>query len=204
MAPRSDTVVRSLSFIAVLGLAIAGATGLVSLMPSDKQLKFREEVQLKSGEIIEVERKLRMRAFGEIGGPGGADAAWNSMAIIDSGVQKHIPEWRSEAGLVPMLLDRDPLTGEWFVVATFYSCDAWYRLGRPKLPYAEFRLRDGRWQQQLGLTTALIGRESNVLVHINNSKELSQHTLATKEERNSDARIAREYRSIIGKWSTAC
>jgi len=195
---------RSLIWFAVLGLVVAGMTAAVTLMLGDKQLKFREEVQLKSGEIIEVERKLRMHAFGEIGGPGGADAVWNSMVIVDSAVQKNIPEWRSEAGLVPMLLDRDPLTGEWFVVATFFSCDAWYKLGRPKLPYAEFRLRDGRWQQQLGLTTALIGRESNVLVNINNSKELSQHTLATKEERNSDARIAPKYRSIVGKWSTAC
>ena len=195
---------RSLIWFAVLGLVVAGMTAAVTLMLGDKQLKFREEVQLKSGEVIEVERKLRMRAFGEIGGPGGADAVWNSMVIVDSAVQKNIPEWRSEAGLVPMLLDRDPLTGEWFVVATFFSCDAWYKLGRPKLPYAEFRLRDGRWQQQLGLTTALIGRESNVLVNINNSKELSQHTLSTKEERNSDARIAREYVSIVGEWSTAC
>lgn len=189
--------------ILTAGLILLGLVISARAIWGDKQLKFREEVQLHSGEIIEIDRKITMRPFGEVGGPGGADAVDNSLAVVDSASRLSVPAWRSDAGLVPMLLDQEPVTNEWFIVATFYSCEAWYRLGRPKLPYAEFRLRNGQWQQ-VELTRALIGRKANVLVRIRNSTELARHTIATKAERNDDPRIEPSYTSIVGKWSTAC
>jgi hypothetical protein len=38
---------------------------------------------------------------------------------------------------LPILFDKDPDNCEWTLLATFYTCDAWHALGRPKSPYAE-------------------------------------------------------------------
>ncbi|MFZ6748473.1 hypothetical protein [Undibacterium sp. Ren11W] len=169
----------------------------------DNSLRFKEEVQLASGEIIQVARAFKTEAFSELGGPGGWEAKFNSMVIIKPVRADNPPMWQSDAGLIPILFDQDSQTKEWFVVTTFYSCEAWYQLGRPKLPYAEFRLRNGQWLS-VPFSPLHIGRAANVLTRISNKKELPLHTLATKRERMSDPRTADEYIKIVDHWSTGC
>ncbi len=169
----------------------------------DSSVRFREQIQLSSGEVILVDRLFKTESFGEIGGPGGWDAKFNSIEVIESNELDTPPIWTSDAGLIPILFDRDRNTKEWYLVTTFYSCQAWYQLGRPSLPYAEFRLRNNIWQS-VPLTPSLIGRSANVLTTIRNKEELALHTLATKRERMSDARIVKKYSEIVSSWATGC
>ncbi|MBR7794251.1 hypothetical protein KDM87_16770 [Undibacterium sp. FT147W] len=166
---------------------------------SDHYLRFTEEVQLASGELIAVDRKFKTEALGEIGGPGGWDAKFNSMVIIRPLRDGNPPIWQSEIGLIPILFDQDTGTKEWFVVTTFYMCDAWRKIGKPKLPYAEFRLRNGQWQQ-VDLSPQHIGRPANILTRISNKAELAYHTINTKIERMSAQGIAPRFNKITEEW----
>jgi hypothetical protein len=47
--------------------------------------------------------------------------------------------------MLPILLDKDPGTKEWVLVATAYSCEFWNRNQEPEPPYWAFRARHGRW-----------------------------------------------------------
>lgn len=106
------------------------------------------------------------------------------------------------AQFVPILFDRDPDTQEWVMVATFYSCTSWYNLGRPKLPYTEYRFKNGQWVQQ-AFSEKFVGREANMLTSIRSSGE-PNHTLASKALVMSNTNIARKYRHLVAKWQTNC
>lgn len=187
-----------LPLMTIVGLG--GAAAIYFL--SDHYLRFKEEVQLSSGEVVVVDRKFKTEALGEVGGPGGWEAKFNSMLIIKPVRAENPPIWQSEIGLIPILFDQDPQTKEWFIVTTFYMCDAWEKIGRPKLPYAEFRLRNGQWQR-VDLSPQHIGREANVLTDIMSKDELPSHTLSTKHARMSDLHIAPKYTKIVDDW-TGC
>ncbi len=178
--------------------AIFAACLLVSCGRSD--LSWTEEVQLQSGEVIVVHRTAKTKAFGELGGSGGWENQGMALEILTPKKSDNPPIWSYP--FVPLVFDQDPETKEWFVVATFYSCTSWYELGRPKLPYTEYRLKRGAWVQQT-LSAALIGRKGNMLTDIRSSGE-PNHTLASKAERMADGRIAPKYRKVVDKWTTGC
>lgn len=162
-------------------------------------LQWQEEVQLASGEVLVVQRVVKgVSPMGEVGGPGGWDSEGMTVAVLSPARADNPPVW--EGPFVPLLFDRDAQTGQWFMVATFYSCESWYALGKPKLPYTEYRLKDGRWQQQ-SLTPSLIGRKANMLTNIHSTGE-ENHTLASKAK--SVSRAAPEYQEIVSTWSTGC
>ena len=129
----------------------------------DSELAWTEEVRLSGGETIVVKRTAKTKPYGELGGPGGWENEGMTLQIVKPQTPDNPLIW--DARFVPLLFDRDSATGQWFIVATFYSCQSWYDLGRPALPYTEFRFRDGRWVQG-PLTAALIGREGNMLTSI--------------------------------------
>ena len=162
-------------------------------------LQWEEEVQLASGEVLVVQRVVKgINPMGEVGGPGGWDSESMTVAVLSPPRADNPPVW--EGPFVPLLFDRDAQTGQWFMVATFYSCESWYALGKPKLPYTEYRLKEGRWQQQ-SLTPSLIGRKANMLTNIHSTGE-KNHTLASKVK--SVSRAAPEYQEIVSTWSTGC
>jgi hypothetical protein len=169
----------------------------------DQTLRFKEEVLLSSGEIIEIDRTIKTQSLGEIGGSGGWESALNRFVISSPTRPGNPPIWQSEIGLIPMVFDRDPDSGVWFVVATFYTCEAWYALGRPKLPYAEFRMHDGQWRK-MPLEPKLVGREANVMTGVRSGGEPKLLTLAEKRVRNAEQKIAPEYRKIAADWTTGC
>lgn len=169
----------------------------------DNSLRFKEEVQLASGEIIEIDRVFKTQSMGEIGGPGGWEAKYNSFVISSPVHADNPPLWQSDAGLIPMVLDRDSQSKEWFLITTFYTCEAWYQLGRPKLPYAEFRLKNGQWQQG-ELSPQWIGRVANVMTGVRSGGEPKLLTLPVKQVRNMEPKIAPKYRKVIDDWTTGC
>jgi hypothetical protein len=164
------------------------------------RISWKEEVQLGSSEVIVVQRTAKAESFGEIGGPGGWENRGMTVEIVQPEMSDKPPIW--DFPFVPLVFDRDRRTGEWFMVATFYSCTSWYDLGRPRLPYVEYRLQQGKWVAQ-ALSRELIGREANMLTSIRSSGE-DDHTLASKRAILRDPTIALEYRRIVGTWSTTC
>lgn len=183
-----------------LALIVCALSGLVLTACGKTNISWKEEVKLSSGEVITVQRTAKTKAFGEIGGPGGWENEGMSVKVIHPKLPDNPPEWNFP--FVPLVFDRDSQTKQWFMVATFYSCQSWYALGRPKLPYTEYRVINGQWVQQ-ALTDSLIGRPANMLTRIHSSGE-PDHTLASKTLAGSDLRTSKEYKSIVSKWSTGC
>ena len=163
-------------------------------------ISWTEEVQLQNGEVIVVQRTAKTKAFGELGGSGGWENQGMTLEIVAPKKPDNPPNWNYP--FVPLVFDQDPETKEWLVVATFYSCTSWYELGRPKLPYTEYRLKHGTWVQQ-ALSATLVGRKGNMLTDIRSSGE-PNHTLASKAQRMADGRIAPKYRKVVDKWTTGC
>ena len=181
-------------------LAIVTAFGASLTACGKSQLEWKEEVQLQSGEVIVVKRTAKTKAFGEIGGPGGWENKGMMVEVIQPQKPDNPPIWNFP--FVPLIFDRDPQTQQWFMVATFYSCESWYALGKPNLPYTEYRLENKLWVQQ-PLSPQFIGRPANMLTSIRSSGE-PDHTIASKTSADSDTRIAPEFRTVVGKWSTGC
>ena len=179
------------------------ATLLIALLVTacgKSQIEWKEEVKLQSGEIVVVKRTAKSKPFGEIGGPGGWENEGMTVQIIQPLKPDNPPLW--DAKFVPLVFDRDPNTKQWFMVATFVSCTSWYELGRPKLPYTEFRVKDGQWRQQ-ALSPDLIGREGNMLTRIHSTGE-PDHTVSSKEGINNDPVILPEYKRVVDHWTTGC
>ena len=191
MKPRLANAAH-VSLLAVLALLLSGC--------GPKQIVWREEVKLQSGEVLNTRRTALAEPFGQIGGTGGWENEGMTVEIIAPLKPGYPSAW--SAKFVPLVFDRDPDTKEWFMVATFYSCTSWYNLGRPKLPYTEYRFKSGQWVQQ-ALSEKLIGREANMLTSIRSSGE-PDHTLASKELELGNVKVAPKYRHVRGEWQTNC
>lgn len=162
---------------------------------------WKEEVQLQNGELLTVDRSIQFEFDRPIGGVGGSDVIESTLEISSPNRKDSPPQWRHPPFL-PLVFDRDPDNNEWFIVATFYMCTDWYSLGRPKLPYTEFRYRNGTWIQ-LPLSEKLIGREGNILVP-NGRDAGPDYSLQMKRDKLSDPRVSPEYKSIVRAWKTYC
>lgn len=163
-------------------------------------LKWSEEVELSPGKVIVVKRTALGKKLGEIGGGGG----WEQKEMsVDIGLVEGAftpPIWRT--AYVPILLDYDALTKEWRIVATFYTCKGWNDLGRPALPYVEYRVSENALWRTAPLDADLIGRKTNLLTGPRSGGEPPLLTLKDKKTRGTSA--ADKYRSIVGKYKSSC
>jgi hypothetical protein len=190
----SEAASRFCAFFSVLAFLLASGCG-------SKPSSWKEEVQLQSGEVLTVLRTIRFKEYRSPGGGGGSDTPESSLEVITPQRSDNPQRW-SFPPLLPMVFDRDPDNHEWFIVATFYMCTAWYELGRPKLPYAEFRYRDGQWVRQ-PLSEKFIGREANMLVR-NQADVDRDHTLSSKRSLMHDAANSERHRRVVSNWDTNC
>jgi hypothetical protein len=184
-------------------LAAVAAFWLSACQLGEREMNFVEDVQLATGATIQVDRSIRGKALGEVGGPGGWEPTYMSLEITSLATVDKPPKWESVTGLLPILFDRDPTNGEWALLATFYTCEPWYQLGRPKLPYAEFRVRNGQWQR-VDLSSQWLGRDANVFTGMKLSGEPKLLAIAEKKRRDSNPAISREYVKIVDHWSSGC
>lgn len=177
---------------------------LVGLLLSacNPHLKWNEQVELQSGEVIVITRTAK---FSENWIAGGGGGSFNKgMTIEFDSPDKPDNQTIWSALYVPMILDRDPDTNEWIIVATFYHCNSWHDIGRPALPYTAYRYREGKWLQQ-SMEPKWIGRDANVIAAvlfdrnaINSSKPI--FTLADKKKRLRDRPgIDRAFKEIVDK-----
>lgn len=160
---------------------------------------WKEEVLLASGQTIVVKRTAKGETLFELGGPGGWRSTVMTLEVINPKSPANPPLWSER--WVPMIFDVDPDTGQWFVIATFYMCDDWAALGKPKLPYVQFRVADGRWERA-PLDDRFFGRQANMLTGPSSGGEPSLITLKEKESRNIMAGEA--YRHVLSVWPKSC
>ncbi|MCY1264914.1 hypothetical protein D9M68_229990 [compost metagenome] len=182
---------------------------VLSMLPlsgcGDTTMKWKEQVDLHNKETIIVARTATMKSNWIAGGGGGSINKRMTMEIVQPARQDNPGVWSDH--FVPILLDRDPDNGEWFMVATFYHCTEWYELGRPALPYTEYRFRGGSWVRQ-PLSEKWIGREVNVLPADLSNRELLKEKplLSTEQKRLVQSRptISDRFVRIVGMWKTSC
>lgn len=186
---------------AILVRLTALATTLVAVVGCSNNVDFHwsEETLLQDGRVLTLKRSAQGKSFSEIGGPGGWEATSMTLEIETPKDPGNPPVWSQR--WVPMLLDQDAQTKEWIVVATFYTCTDWYDLGRPKLPYVEYRARNGAWEQ-VPLSTSLHGRKSNLLTGMRSGGEPKTVTINEKVERKKGS--GEKFQRVLDAWHTSC
>lgn len=177
----------------VLGLFVIWVIYLIFFKGN---IHFKEEIKLSNGEVIIVDRKFITTPLGEIGGSGGWDAKYNSFEIVSPDRSDNPPIWESKSGLIPVLFDRDPTTNEWFLVASFFMCSAWEQIGKPKYPYAEFRVINGQWQQ-ISLSPNHFGKSTNIYTSMRSDGEFWRVTIEYKSLKYDEPKIHPTYKRIL-------
>jgi hypothetical protein len=173
------------------------ATLLLMACVREKVFRWEEEVMLSSGETLVLERTTRYRRSGEPYNP--LRIGW---APEDSGivVQAGAPDLVSARYTVrewiePVVLDRDPQTGDLVMVGTAWNCD-WVRkyAGKAKGLYVAFRLRPGVEAEAIVVPEWVWGRARNLYLTAFDIKPPKRVTPAEAERHNnSSVRGAPEY-----------
>lgn len=172
----------------------------------DPHMEWTEQVKLQSGEVIVIARTAKFSENWVAGGGGGSFNKGMTLHVVQPSKRDNPGVW--DARFVPIVLDRDPESGEWFIVATFFHCDSWYDLGRPKLPYTEYRFRSGRWIQQ-PLSEKWIGRAANVLpADLSDKAAIAESkpdlSVERKEGILSSAATSPKFKRVVAAWTTGC
>lgn len=193
---------RQLKLDEKLGLLFVAACiagiGVFFWVTAPSSTSWNEEVRLSSGTVVMVKRTASALLGGEIGGPGSIEEERITLEVIGNSTDK-TP--KLDTRLVPIILDRDSRTNEWFIVATFFTCEAWYELRRPRLPYAEFRIVNGQWVQ-FPLESSRIGMSSN-LVSDFSFKGQGDLSLIAKSQMQLQG-LAPKYLRVVDSWTTGC
>lgn len=146
-----------------LAAILAAATPIAGCHPTLNDSTWHETVRLASGEDLNVKHHVRFHEHVAFGG-GATGQAFDNSALEWSSDGKTVIRW--SAPMRPFLIDRDPNTDEWLVVANGGSEGGFYEVnGSPCPPQWAFRLREGTWFVQ-PVPVDLIGRRANVLVEL--------------------------------------
>ncbi|MET4573258.1 hypothetical protein ABIA68_002116 [Stenotrophomonas rhizophila] len=162
---------------------------------------WKEEVRLSDGRLIVVKRTAKgtitrdiaMRATG-----------WKPkettlrIAQVDGAAKP--PVWRSF--LIPVVMDYDPASSTWSVVATYMWCSTWYDMGRPVSPYVQYISVGGEAWRVVPLQPALVGMRANLLTHI---RPTGESGLVREQYKEMHWRTSSDqYKSISTSWKTSC
>ncbi|MDY0745769.1 hypothetical protein SNE35_14715 [Paucibacter sp. R3-3] len=191
---------------------MAAFRGLVAIFLSlvlaacgDKTYAWREQVLLQDGTRVLVDRTARFSENWVAGGGGGSVNKGMTLRVVQGPTLTLPPVWDDR--FVPIVLELDASTGEWVIVATFFHCDSWYELGRPPLPYAEYRYRDGRWTRQ-ALLKHWVGHSANVLVvDLTDKDVMTGREVLTIERKKAIDELSNalpEYKRVVDHWTTGC
>lgn len=162
---------------------------------------WKEEVRLSDGRLIVVKRTAKgtitrdiaMRATG-----------WKPkettlrIAQVDGAAKP--PVWRSF--LIPVVMDYDPASSTWSVVATYMWCSTWYDMGRPVSPYVQYISVGGDAWRVVPLQPGWVGRQANLLTHI---QPTGQPRLIREAYKETHWRQGSEqYKRISAKLKNPC
>jgi hypothetical protein len=173
------TSVRRLMHVVGLGVVLYA---LVSIFPwpyGEREIEWTETVALASGETTVIERVQRVEIHLTSEGPSGDLAKMATVASATS--PPAFPPW--QAKMLPILLDRDPATGEWVLVATMYNCRFWLLNGAPERPYWGFRAFEGEWYRT-EIPESFWGRSANLFAALQ-SRDTSSLVQATYVKRRA-------------------
>jgi hypothetical protein len=185
----------------ILGLAALFCFGC-DFSPRSVELTWNEPVQVANGETVQVQRHVTMFHERQLGG--GSSAPIYNSSTIDLVGAAEFPTWN--APMVPIVLDRDPGTGEWIVVAGIDGCSFWARNGRPRPPYWAFRLRGGEWYRD-SVPESFIGRPANLLVEFDvtdESKTIESEIGPRKKSQVTNPKHARQYSAVNSTYQKGC
>lgn len=162
---------------------------------------WKEEVRLSDGRLIVVKRTAKgtitrdiaMRATG-----------WKpketTLRIAQVEGAAKPPVWRSP--LVPVVMDYDPASSTWSVVATHMFCGTWYEMGRPTSLYVQYISVGGDAWRVVPLQPDWIGRQANLLTHI---RPTGQPRLIREAYKETHWRQGSEqYKRISAKLKNPC
>ncbi|MDQ1062664.1 hypothetical protein [Stenotrophomonas sp. SORGH_AS_0282] len=162
---------------------------------------WKEEVRLSDGRLIVVKRTAKgtitrdiaMRATG-----------WKpketTLRIAQVEGATKPPVWRSF--LIPVVMDYDPASSTWSVVATYMWCSTWYDMGRPSSPYVQYISVGGESWRVVPLQPGWVGRRANLLTHI---RPTGESGLVREQYKEMHWRTSSEqYKSISTSWKTSC
>jgi len=158
--------------IAALTISACGRYG-------EREIEWTETVALASGETTVIERVQKVEINLTSDGDSGDLAKMATVASATSPVA--FPPW--QAKMLPILLDRDPATGEWVLIATMYQCKFWRRNGAPERPYWGFRVFEGKWYRT-EIPKSFWGRSANLFAALQ-SRDTSSLAQATYVKRRN-------------------
>lgn len=184
------------SFLIVF-FALSSAAGLYGC--EAKKYNWNEEVLLNDKTILLAHRTVSFKYSQPIGGGGGGAYIENSTLRFD--LAENISIWNG-GQLLPILLDKDKDTQEWFIVATFIMCDTWVELGRPPLPYVEFRYRSNKWVR-VPLSSHLLGTKTNLIIPTE-ARASANQTVSTKAKIEQESNPSPRFKSIVASWDRNC
>ncbi|WP_145477620.1 hypothetical protein [Stenotrophomonas rhizophila] len=182
-----------LILLCTLVLAVAGCSRMSET--------WKEEVRLSDGRLIVVKRTAKGRITRDIAMRAtGWEPGETTLRIARADGDPNPPVWRS--ALLPVVLDYDPASSTWSVVATHLSCSTWYDMGRPASQYVQYISAGGQAWRVVPLQSGWAGRRANLLTHIRPTGEPALVREADKEmiwRTGSDP-----YKSISTSWKTNC
>jgi hypothetical protein len=184
----------------IVALAVISSCGL----RSHADLRWTEPVALQSGGTVQIRRHVELWHHRALGGGFSSAKQFKTSSIEFADGGGKIPIW--DAPMVPIVLDKDPATNEWIVVAGSDGCDMWVRNGRPRPPYWAFRLRNGQWYRD-AIPESFLGRSANLLVEFDvtdDSDEIDKQIAARKLSQAQSPRHPQQYGSIEGAYEKGC
>lgn len=178
-------------------LILAVFVGGFWYLGAPNRVKWNEEVVLSSGERLMTRRTATLKAYQPIADAGYVAILGMTLEITSPARPDNPAPWSGK--LIPMILDRDPGNREWFVVARINTCQDWTDIGRPVLPYAEFRHRNGQWFLQ-PLSEKFVGREANLYTGLD-ADRIANQSLEVKYEWQNDITFHESHRRVVNKPS---
>lgn len=189
-----DTSWRRLLRVLMLGICLYVVYTMLHFPYGERDIKWTETVPLSSGGTVNVRRVQSVEVTLTSEGRSG-DLAKMAKVTSDSDPPA-FPPW--QAPMLPILIDRDPDTGAWVLIATMYSCNVWGRNGQPKPPYWGFRVVDGQWRRA-DIPEAFWDRPANLFAAIQATD--SSSTVRSSYEYRRRAQTSRGADSLLaGVW----
>jgi len=162
---------------------------------------WKEEVRLSDGRLIVVKRTAKGTLTRDIAmRTTGWKPKETTLRIAQMDGAAKPPVWRSH--LIPVVMDYDPASSTWSVVATYMWCSTWYDMGRPITPYVQYISVSGEEWRVVPLQQGLVGRRSNLLTHI---RPTGESGLVREQYKEMLWRTSGDqFKSISLSWKTNC
>lgn len=142
-------------------LMIGCVVTLLSACNRDPTREWDEEVRLLNGQVVKVHRKQHWKSTHPLGEGRSYLDRENSLTVSILS-EKPSAIWQGDAES-PILLDKDPQSGQFFLVAIASQCWKYMQLGNPNPPYQEYRFDGVQWAR-VNWSGVAVGRTPNILV----------------------------------------